>query len=30
MDNSRSHSSPRGEDRSSQSGDDDNQLRRSS
>jgi hypothetical protein len=30
MDNSSSHSSPRGEDRSSQSGEEDNQLRRSS
>jgi hypothetical protein len=30
MDNSSSHSSPTGEDRSSQSGEEDNQLRRSS
>jgi hypothetical protein len=30
MDNSSSHSSPRGKDRSSQSGEEDNQLRRSS
>ena len=30
MDNSSSHNSPRGEDRSSQSGEEDNQLRRSS